>query len=43
MMDRFSSMEIGKREKDRILSGKRIIDVIYDKKIDTITLTVKSK
>ncbi len=43
IMNKFSSMEIGKREKDRIVLGKRIIDVIYDKKIDTITLTVKSK
>ena len=43
IMDKFSSMQIDKKEKDIIALDKRIIYVLYDKKIDSITLIVKSK
>jgi len=43
IMDKFSSMRIGKKEKDKIVLGKRIINVLYDKNINAIILTVKSK
>jgi len=41
MIDKFSTMQIGKKEKNKITLGHKIIQILYDKKIDTITLTVR--
>ncbi|MFC1623886.1 hypothetical protein ACFL28_01000 [Candidatus Omnitrophota bacterium] len=43
IMNKFNSIQLGSTKEERILIGKKIIDVLYDKDISSITVTVKSE